>query len=70
MPDHDGALIREVLPWLNGWAVRPKNGSRLSSWHVRKLDAIARAKEILQNGGGGQWLLLDPNGNVVESGNV
>lgn len=52
------------------WIVRPAESERVSSIHTRLSDARARAKEILKNAGGGEWLVQDPAGHTIESGKV
>lgn len=54
---------------MGGWDVKSTE-TRVTSHHARQRDAVARAKEILQNGGGGEWHVKDAHGRLVESGHI
>lgn len=61
---------RDVVPNpMGGWDVKSTE-TRVTSHHARQRDAVARAKEILQNGGGGEWHVKDAHGRLVESGHI
>lgn len=40
---------QHVVPYPEGWAVKPEGGQRASSIHRTQAEAIARGREIAQN---------------------
>ena len=54
-----------------GWTVQPRSRSKtITSRHSREFEAIARAKEILKQAGGGTWRVKDATGRVLRQGKV
>jgi hypothetical protein len=53
-----------------GWSVRAPDAARVSSYHARQNEAVARAKTILRQAGGGKWSVRDAQGHEISSGTV
>jgi uncharacterized protein DUF2188 len=53
------------------WAVRlEKRNGQVLSMHDRWSDAVARATTILDQSGGGEWVVVDEAGKVIKEGKV
>lgn len=55
---------RTVTPHPDGWAVEKPGASRASSVHDTQAEAIAAARQNLQNDGGGELAIKGQNGQV------
>jgi transcriptional regulator with XRE-family HTH domain len=53
-----------------GWVVNKGSGDRMSSRHATQAEAIDRAREILQNTGGGELVIHGEDGRVRHSDTV
>lgn len=61
---------RHVVPSGDGWDVKAPNATRASSHHDTQAEAIARAREIVHNAGGGEVITHRPNGQIRDSDTV
>jgi hypothetical protein len=62
---------RHVVPNPEGgWDVRKPGASRASTHHGTQRDAIARARQIVGNGGGGEIRIHDTHGRIRDSDTV
>lgn len=62
---------RHVVPNPDGgWDVRRPDSRRASSHHNTQREAEQRAKEILQNLGGGEAVIHDKHGRIRDSDTV
>ena len=61
---------RHVVPSGDGWDVVAPDASRASSHHDTQAEAIARAREIVHNAGGGEVVTHRPNGQIRDSDTV
>jgi len=59
VPDSDG-----------GWDVVAPNARRASSHHQTQAEAIARAREIVHNTGGGELIIHGTDGRIRDSDTV
>lgn len=53
-----------------GWEVKAPKAERASSTHSTQGDAIDRARQILQNSGGGELTIKDREGRIRDSDTV
>lgn len=57
--------IRHVVPNPNGgWDVKAPNADRASAHTETKAEAVDRAREIIQNAGGGQLIQHNKDGQI------
>ena len=62
---------RHVIPSpRGGWDVKKPNASRASSNKPTQKEAIARAREILSNDGGGELVIHRSDGTIRDSDTV
>lgn len=61
---------RSVVPHPDGWANQRDGAQRASSVHPTQKEAIARAKEMLQNEGGGEVRIHNRKGRIRDSDTV
>jgi hypothetical protein len=62
---------RHVVPNPEGgWDVEAPNAQRASSHHATQDEAIARAREIIHNSGGGELVIHRPDGRIRDSDTV
>jgi hypothetical protein len=61
---------RTVGPHEDGWQVKASDGDRASAVLKTKAEAIARAREILRNSGGGELTIQDRHGRILDSDTV
>ena len=61
---------RHVVPREHGWGVIKPNGERASSVERTQAEAIDRAREILQNDGGGELVTHGRDGRIRESDTI
>lgn len=61
---------RHVVPHQGGWAVRKPGADRVSAVLPTQRDAIDRAREILQNTGGGELTIHNREGVIRDSDTV
>lgn len=62
---------RHVVPNPDGgWDVKAPGADRASSHHDTQADAERRAKEIVNNAGGGEVVTHRPNGQIRDSDTV
>jgi hypothetical protein len=62
---------RHVVPSpKGGWAVVAPGAQRVTSHHETQRAAIDRAREIVQNGGGGEVVIHDRRGSIRDSDTV
>ncbi len=62
---------RHVVPNPDGgWDVKKPRGDRSSSHQPTQSDAIKRAKEIVDNAGGGEVIIHRPDGTIRNSDTV
>lgn len=63
---------RHVVPGADGdgWDVRAPDASRASSHHQTQADAINRARQIVQNAGGGEVRIHGRDGQIRDSDTV
>ncbi|WP_371635990.1 DUF2188 domain-containing protein [Streptomyces zaomyceticus] len=66
----DRPNTRDVSPHENGWAVTKPGAERASAVLPTQAEAIARAKEIVGNEGGGEVRIRGKNGQVREQNTV
>ncbi|MFG2641192.1 DUF2188 domain-containing protein [Streptomyces sp. NPDC048370] len=66
----DRPNTRDVSPREEGWAVTKPGSERASAVLPTQAQAIARAKEILSNDGGGEVRIRGKNGQVREQNTV
>lgn len=66
-----GSNNRHVVPSSKGgWDVKGPGARRASSHHATQREAEARAKEIVQNLGGGEVRIHDQHGRIHDSDTV
>jgi len=62
---------RHVVPnSVGGWSVEAPNSRRASARRTTQADAIDRAREILENGGGGELVIHGRDGQIRDSDTV
>ena len=61
---------RHVVPHEDGWAVRKPRADRASAVLPTQSEAIDRAREILQNTGGGELTIHNREGVIRDSDTV
>ncbi|MEU9444527.1 DUF2188 domain-containing protein [Streptomyces sp. NPDC048304] len=66
----DRPNTRDVSPREDGWAVTRPGADRASAVLPTQAEAVARAKEILANDGGGELRVRGRNGQVREQNTV
>ncbi|MEU6210967.1 DUF2188 domain-containing protein [Streptomyces virginiae] len=66
----DKPNVRDVSPHDDGWSVSKPGSDRASAVLPTQAAAIARAKEILANDGGGELRVRGTNGQVREQNTV
>lgn len=67
MSDND----RHVVPHADGgWDVKAPHAERASSHHDTQAEAIVRAREIVENAGGGELITHGMDGRIRESDTV
>lgn len=66
----DRPNTRDVTPHENGWAVTKPGSERASAVLPTQAEAIARAREIVSNEGGGEVRIRGKNGQVREQNTV
>lgn len=67
MPENNRFVVHNPE---GGWDVRAPNAERASSHHDTQADAIARAKEIVGNIGGGEVRIQDRHGRFRDADTV
>ena len=66
-----GPNRRNVTPsGAGGWAVHKPGASRASSVHHTQAEAITRARQMLENDGGGELTIHGANGRIRDSDTV
>lgn len=71
MAKKSGSNNRHVVPSpRGGWDVKGPGARRASSHHDTQMEAEARAKEIVQNLGGGEVRIHDQRGRIRNSDTV
>lgn len=65
--DSDRHVVRNPA---GGWDVVKPNADRASSHHNTQSDAVDRAREIVQNGGGGEVVIHGRDGRIRDSDTV
>lgn len=67
MSDND----RHVVPHADGgWDVKAPHAERASSHHDTQAEAVVRAREIIENAGGGELVTHGTDGRIRESDTV
>lgn len=61
---------RHVVPRGDGWAVRKPGSDRSSAIADTQSAAIDRARQILENSGGGELTIHRPDGRIRDSDTV
>jgi hypothetical protein len=61
---------RHVVPHEDGWAVQKPGADRASAVLPTQSEAIDRAREILQNTGGGELTIHNRRGEIRDSDTV
>lgn len=61
---------RHVVPHRGGWAVRKPGAGRASAVTDTQAEAIDRARQILDNTGGGELTIHRPDGRIRDSDTV
>ncbi|MEW1903303.1 DUF2188 domain-containing protein [Streptomyces sp. NPDC086147] len=66
----DQPNTRDVSPHEDGWAVTKPGSDRASAVLPTQAEAVARAKKIVANDGGGEVRIRGKNGQVREQNTV
>jgi len=61
---------RHVVSREGGWAVKAPNASRASSTHATQAEAIAAARQVVRNSGGGELVIHGRDGRIRDSDTV
>lgn len=61
---------RHVVSSGSSWAVKAPNASRASSTHSTQAEAIAAARQVVRNTGGGELVIHGKDGRIRDSDTV
>jgi hypothetical protein len=61
---------RWVIPHDGGWAVAKEDRERVSARFDTQAEAVARAREIIHNAGGGELIVLGEDGQIRQKNTV